>query len=70
MALRRENASIFYKTRTEREGDFVIPMKAGGVRLVQVCEMQARPETRIGSPLSGYDVPSEKLTARYPRAMA
>jgi len=47
MSLRREHADIFYyKTRSGREVDFVIPMKGGAVRLVQVCETLARPETR------------------------
>jgi len=47
MALRRECPRVFYyKTRTGREVDFVIPAKNGAVRLVQVCETLTRAETR------------------------
>lgn len=47
MVLRRKGTGIFYyKTRSGREVDFVVPLKGGQVSLVQVCESLARPETR------------------------
>ena len=47
MSLRRDCSRVFYyKTRTGREVDFVIPAKSGAVRLVQVCEALTRPKTR------------------------
>jgi uncharacterized protein len=46
-ALRRLHSEIYYyKTRTGREVDFILPMRGRPQRLVQVCESQAEPQTR------------------------
>ena len=46
-ALRRIYAEIYYyKTRTGREIDFVVPLRGRSRMLVQVCESLAEPQTR------------------------
>jgi len=46
-ALRRIHAEIYYyKTRTGREIDFVVPLRGRSRMLVQVCESLAEPQTR------------------------
>jgi len=46
-ALRRRGAGIFYyRTRTGKEVDFVVPARRGRPRLVQVCATLADPVTR------------------------
>ena len=46
-ALRRLHPEIYYyKTRTGREVDFLIPMRGPSPLLVQVCESLAEPQTR------------------------
>ena len=46
-ALRRIHAEIYYyKTKTGREIDFVVPLRSSSRMLVQVCESLAEPQTR------------------------
>ncbi len=46
-ALRRLYAEIYYyKTRTGREVDFIVPLRDGTRMLIQVCESLAEPQTR------------------------
>jgi len=46
-ALRRCHPEIYYyKTKTGREVDFIVPLRAGERMLVQVCESLAEPRTR------------------------
>jgi hypothetical protein len=46
-ALRRLHPEIYYyKTKTGREVDFIIPMRNRAKLLVQVCESLAEPQTR------------------------
>ncbi len=46
-ALRRNHPNInYYKTKSGREVDFVVPMRGRERRLVQVCESLADPRTR------------------------
>lgn len=46
-ALRRLHPEIYYyKTRTGREVDFVVPLRDGTRTLVQVCESLVEPQTR------------------------
>ena len=46
-ALRRFNPEIYYyKTKTGREVDFIVPMRGRTRMLVQVCESLAEPQTR------------------------
>ena len=46
-ALRRLYAEIYYyKTKTGREVDFIVPLRNGTRMLVQVCESLAEPQTR------------------------
>lgn len=46
-ALRRLHMNIFYyKTRTGREVDFIVPMRGRPHMLVQVCETLVEPQTR------------------------
>ena len=46
-ALRRQHPEIYYyKTRTGREVDFIVPMRGRPRMLVQVCESLAEPQTR------------------------
>jgi uncharacterized protein len=46
-ALRRSHAEIYYyRTRSGREVDFVVPQRGRGRLLVQVCESLAEPRTR------------------------
>jgi hypothetical protein len=45
--LRRLHPEIYYyKTRTGREVDFIVPMRGRAPMLVQVCESLAEPQTR------------------------
>jgi hypothetical protein len=47
MALRRLHQDIYYyRTRTGREVDFIVPMRGGARFLVQVCESLAEPQAR------------------------
>jgi len=46
-ALRRLHPEIYYyKTKTGREVDFIVPMRGRPRMLVQVCESLAEPQTR------------------------
>jgi predicted AAA+ superfamily ATPase len=46
-ALRRLHPEIYYyKTKTGREVDFIVPMRGRSRMLVQVCESLAEPQTR------------------------
>ncbi len=46
-ALRRTHSGIYYyRTKTGREVDFVVPMRDRGRMLVQVCESLAEPQTK------------------------
>ena len=46
-ALRRLNPQVYYyKTRTGREVDFVVPLRGRTRMLVQVCESLSEPQTR------------------------
>lgn len=46
-ALRRRHQGIYYyKTKTGREVDFVVPMREKPAMLVQVCESLVEPQTR------------------------
>jgi uncharacterized protein len=46
-ALRRIHPEIcYYKTKTGREVDFIVPMRGGARMLVQVCDSLAEPHTR------------------------
>lgn len=46
-ALRRLHQEIYYyKTKTGREVDFIVPMRGRSKMLVQVCESLAEPQTR------------------------
>jgi len=46
-ALRRIHAEVYYyKTKTGREIDFVVPLRGSSRMLVQVCESLAEPQTR------------------------
>ncbi len=45
--LRRLHPEIYYyKTKTGREVDFIVPMRGHARMLVQVCESLAEPQTR------------------------
>jgi len=47
LSLRRLHSGIFYyKTKTGKEVDFIVPVKGGQPLLVQVCETLRNPETR------------------------
>jgi len=46
-AIRRAHPMIYYfKSKTGREVDFVVPVRRGSKMLVQVCESLAKPQTR------------------------
>jgi hypothetical protein len=46
-AIRRLHSEIcYYKTKTGREVDFIVPMRGQPQMLVQVCESLAEPQTR------------------------
>lgn len=47
MALRRQHSELYYyKTRTGREVDFIVPKRGRPRMLVQACESLAEPQTR------------------------
>ena len=47
IALRRLYPEIYYyKTKTGKEVDFIVPLRGGGRMLVQVCESLKEPQTR------------------------
>ena len=47
MALRRVHSDIhYYKTKSGREVDFIVPLSGGARMLVQVCESLVEPQTR------------------------
>jgi hypothetical protein len=47
MALRRQHSELnYYKTRTGREVDFIVPKRGQPRMLVQACESLAEPQTR------------------------
>ncbi len=47
VALRRVNPSVYYyRTRTGRQVDFVVPVRSGVPHLYQVCESMADPQTK------------------------
>lgn len=47
IALRRRYPEIYYyKTKTGKEVDFIVPLRSGARMLVQVCESLKEPQTR------------------------
>lgn len=47
MGLRRVHSDIYYyKTKSGREVDFIVPLSGGARMLVQVCESLVEPQTR------------------------
>jgi predicted AAA+ superfamily ATPase len=66
-ALRRLHPEIYYyKTKTGREVDFIVPMRGRSKMLVQVCESLAEPQTRKRetAALSEGPVPSDAVPSK------
>jgi len=71
-ALRRLHREIYYyKTRTGREVDFIVPLQNRGRMLVQVCDSLAEPQTRkrettaLGEAMAELGLKSGTLVTRH-----